>query len=222
MTNERAATITAWLLSLGLWAGAAAGQTGASRTQSADLDPATTDTALAESRSTIERLHRALVEVARPERGLDFDGRFAELKPVVEQTHDLAFIAELTIRRQWATQSAGERSAFVSAFKDLSIATYVTRFAAVHAATFVTRSAEMLDDGRVRVSAEIPRPDQAPVTLEYLLQQDSDTWRIVNILADGVSDLALKRAEYQRLLRAGEDIGGLTTALQREAAELKR
>ncbi len=41
------------------------------------------------------------------------------------------------------------------------------------------------------------------MSFEYLLQQGSGGWRIVNIVADGVSDLALKRAEYQRVLASG-------------------
>jgi len=47
------------------------------------------------------------------------------------------------------------------------------------------------------------RPGEADIPLEYLLQQKDGAWRIINIVADGVSDLALKRAEYQRVLATG-------------------
>ena len=53
------------------------------------------------------------------------------------------------------------------------------------------------------MTAAIVRPDAADVPLEYLLEQRPDGWKIINIIADGVSDLALKRAEYQRVLGGG-------------------
>jgi hypothetical protein len=36
----------------------------------------------------------------------------------------------------------------------------------------------------------------ATTALEYLSQAKGEQWRIISIVADGVSDLALKRAEY--------------------------
>jgi phospholipid transport system substrate-binding protein len=53
------------------------------------------------------------------------------------------------------------------------------------------------------VHASIERASGAAVPLEYVLHEAADGWRIVNIVADGVSDLALKRAEYQRLFGSG-------------------
>ena len=55
--------------------------------------------------------------------------------------------------------------------------------------------------GRAQVQTAIVRPGEADIPLEYLLQQKDGAWRIINIVADGVSDLALKRAEYQRSAR---------------------
>jgi phospholipid transport system substrate-binding protein len=53
-----------------------------------------------------------------------------------------------------------------------------------------------------------------------LLQQDGDDWRIINIVADGVSDLALKRAEYQRLFASG-GIEGLIAEIERQTDRLE-
>jgi len=39
------------------------------------------------------------------------------------------------------------------------------------------------------------------VHLDYVLHRSSRGWRIVNVVADGVSDLALKRVEYTAVLR---------------------
>ena len=58
--------------------------------------------------------------------------------------------------------------------------------------------------------------------MEYLLQQEGAAgWRIINIVADGVSDLALKRAEYQRILSTGS-IDTLITELEAQTERLRQ
>ena len=60
---------------------------------------------------------------------------------------------------------------------------------------------------------------QADVSLGYLLRAGRQGWRIINIVADGVSDLALKRAEYQRVFASG-GIDGLVAELEQQTQRL--
>jgi phospholipid transport system substrate-binding protein len=166
----------------------------------------------------VETLHAALVDAASA--GLSLDERFAELLPVVRATHDLPYIAELTIRRQWQEIDAEQRQAFTEAFERLSAMTYAARFGAATADTFEIAGSEAVAGGRIQVRASIVRPDADDISMDYLLHQRKGSWRIVNILADGVSDLALKRAEYQRILGDGS-IEDLIDHLEDEAAKLR-
>ena len=72
---------------------------------------------------------------------------------------------------------------------------------------------------RARVATAVARAGQPDVTLEYLLQQRDRGWQIINIVADGVSDLALKRAEYQRVFASG-GIAGLIAELENQTQRL--
>jgi phospholipid transport system substrate-binding protein len=100
--------------------------------------------------------------------------------------------------------------------------TYAARFKTVGADTFRAVTPGTADTaGRVQVATAIARASQPDVSLEYLLQQDETGWRIVNIVADGVSDLALKRAEYQRLFASG-GIEGLLAELEQQTEALKK
>jgi phospholipid transport system substrate-binding protein len=40
------------------------------------------------------------------------------------------------------------------------------------------------------------------VQFNYLLRQNKNDWRIINIIVDGVSDLAVRRAEYASILKS--------------------
>jgi phospholipid transport system substrate-binding protein len=166
----------------------------------------------------VAALHDALIRAAAA--AVDRAARFEQLAPVVNETHDLPYIAELTIRRRWRDLETNQREAFVEAFRELSIMTYAARFAEVGPNAFSIEATEHESAQQARVRAQIRPAEGAPVPLEYLLRKDADgAWRIVNILADGVSDLALKRAEYQRILASGT-IDDLIADLREQARRL--
>jgi phospholipid transport system substrate-binding protein len=170
--------------------------------------------------ATVTTLHSGLIALAEEAPGATVDERYAALEPLIAATHDLPYIAEFALRRQWSDLAEADRARFVEAFERLSIMTYAARFANVGPQAFKPVSVAPPDGARTLVSTAIARPGDSDVTLEYLLQHGAEGWRIVNIVADGVSDLALKRAEYQRLLAAGS-IDTLIAELGAQAERLR-
>jgi phospholipid transport system substrate-binding protein len=171
--------------------------------------------------ATIATLHGGLVELSKGAPRATLEERYAALEPLIDATHDLPYIAEFALRRQWPALSAADRERFVAAFERLSVMTYASRFKDVKPATFKsTAPATPADSGRMQVKTSIARANSADVTLEYLLEQREGGWKIINIVADGVSDLALKRAEYQRILANGT-LDDLIKELDAQTARLK-
>ncbi len=172
--------------------------------------------------ATVESLQQGLISAASQRPDATLEERYRLLEPVVVATHDLSYIAEFALRRQWSSLSEPDRQRFVAAFQRFSVMTYAARFNSVGENTFRAITAEPADaSGRARVSTAVAREGQADVTLEYLLQQSEHGWRIINIVADGVSDLALKRAEYQRVFASG-GIEGLIAELEAQTQRLSR
>jgi len=170
--------------------------------------------------ATITSLQQGLIAVAREQSNASLDERYRALEPLIIATHDRPYIAEFALRRQWASLAEPDRQRFVAAFQRLSVMTYAARFKAVGPDTFRTVTAAAADSsGRVQVATAVARAGQADVSLGYLLQQDAMGWRIINIVADGVSDLALKRAEYQRVFASG-GIDGLVAELEQQTERL--
>jgi len=173
------------------------------------------------SLDTIKTLQATLVDSARRLGKAPVAERYRALEPAIVKTHNLPYIAEFALRRQWPMLTDGERQRFVAAFQRLSVMTYAARFGNVAPDAFRPLEARMPDaNGREQVTTAIKRDGQPDVSLEYLLQQDGDDWKIINIVADGVSDLALKRAEYQRLFASG-GIEGLIAELERQTDRLE-
>jgi phospholipid transport system substrate-binding protein len=185
-------------------------------------EPVATDTPVA----TIESLYQGLVALARDRPRAALAERYGVLEPLIEQTHDLPYIAEFALRRQWPALSEPHRARFVAAFERLSVTTYATRFEHVTADTFkinggAANAAGAAEQARAEVGTAITRPGERDLPLEYLLQQKDGAWRIINIVADGVSDLALKRAEYSQVLASGS-IDDLIKHLDEQTAQLER
>lgn len=171
--------------------------------------------------ATIATLHRGLVDLTAAKPNATVEERYRALVPLIEATHDLPYIAEFALRRQWPMLSAADRERFVAAFERLSVTTYASRFKNVTAATFKsTGGATAADNGRMQVATMVARANAADVSLDYLLQQRDGSWKIINVVADGVSDLALKRAEYQRILASGT-LDDLIKELDAQTARLQ-
>lgn len=170
--------------------------------------------------ATIATLQQGLISLARDRPGAAILDRYRALEPIIVATHDLPYIAQFALRRQWSGLAEEDKQRFIAAFQRLSVMTYAARFATVGPGTFrPATSGEPDASGRVQVATAVARAGEPDITLEYLLQQDAQGWRIVNIVADGVSDLALKRAEYQRLYTSGA-LEGLLAELAAQTERL--
>lgn len=197
--------------------GLAAGLLGAVLAANAAEPEMATDTPGA----TIATLQRGLIAVAREQPKATIDERYRALEPLILATHDLPYIAEFALRRQWGSLNEIDRQRFIAAFQRLSVMTYAARFTNVGPETFrAATQGPLAESARAQVSTAIARAGAADVSLEYLLQQGTAGWRIINVLADGVSDLALKRAEYQRVLASGS-LETLIAELEAQTARLR-
>ncbi len=184
----------------------------------AGQDPLPPD-ACVDPRACIETLHQGLVNLSGSAAERNLEVRYARLEPLISTTHDLAYIARVAVRRHWSGFSVEEQEAFVEAFSRLSVMTYASRFVTLSDDTF--RILEVNESGtdRAQVVASISREPQPDIPMEYLLQESAGSWRIVNVIADGVSDLALRRAEYQRILADGS-ADDLIAELERQIEDL--
>ncbi len=172
--------------------------------------------------ATVQSLQRGLIDVAQQSPQATVDERYQALEPLIVGTHDLPYIAEFVLRRQWPMLGEADRARFIATFRRLSVMTYAARFANVGPETFrAVASADATESGRAQVTTGIARAGGTDVPMEYLLQQGSGGWRIINIVADGVSDLALKRAEYQRILATGS-LDTLIAELEAQTERLRQ
>lgn len=168
--------------------------------------------------ATVERLTRQILSIdarfgVRGETA--FAARHAAYAPLIDATHDLLFMARLTVRRQWHTFDPEQRTRFIDAFRELTITAYAARYRGLDGVRFASTEARSMPRGRVEIRTTLIDPADDDVRFSYVLHATDDGWRIVNITADGVSELALKRGQFSRVLADG----GAAALLERLAVE---
>jgi len=155
---------------------------------------------LGAGKGVVEKFHAELLQVMIQSDSLGFSGRVDALVPVLMETFDFATIARIVTGQHWKNLDDHQRSKFIAIFGDLSAATYASNFDGFSGENFETIGVEE-KRGNILVRTLIQRIDDEPVTLDYLLRRNDGIWRIVNVIANGVSDLSLKRADYTAVLK---------------------
>ncbi|MEO0424552.1 MAG: ABC transporter substrate-binding protein [Pseudomonadota bacterium] len=181
----------------------------------AQQEPASTPSAVVETLQGTLLAYMRSASTAESRQDLDVTA----LDQAVLASHDFAYISRIVLGRTWRELEDADRARFVERFTALSLATYASRFAEFAGERFDINDESDGSFGQRRVSAELITAEKSH-SFDYLLRQSDEQWRIVNIIVDGVSDLALKRAEYSTLISAG-GFEGLLEALDRQRSALE-
>ena len=104
------------------------------------------------------------------------------------------------VGKQWEELSPEQQARLEKAFSQLSISAYAHNFKDYNGETFTFISEEETGRGGVVMHTNLHIPGEKDVKFDYMMKKKDDGWRIINIIADGVSDLALKRSEYTSVL----------------------
>lgn len=153
-------------------------------------------------REVVETLNRALLDTLRHARELGFEGRYRKLAPVIDAAYDLPAIARVAIGSEWDKLSPAQRNGYLERFRKDTIATYAQRFDGYGGQRFEIVGEREVAAGRHEVNTVIVGGDTEPTPINYTLAQSDGRWRIINVVARGVSELALKRSQYLAVLRS--------------------
>ncbi len=158
------------------------------------------------AKQVIEDFQGQLISVMKEGKALGFQGRYDKLDAVVKKTHDLPKIARIVVGKQCEELTPDQQTKLEDAVSRLSVSAYAYNFKDFSGETFSFISEEETGRGGVVIHSNLKIPGDRDVKFDYMMKKKDDTWQIINIIADGVSDLALKRSDYTSVLtREGFD-----------------
>ena len=158
------------------------------------------------AKQTVDKLNSVIIEAMKNAKQLGYKGRYAKFDPVIKETHDFVAIAQIALGSHWKTLNDEQKNAFIDRLTELSIATYAAQFNGYSGESFKYDSEQGMKSNRITLRYQLIAPKEKPVVFEYVLGQSNGQWAIINIVVDGISDLALKKAQYTSVIeREGFD-----------------
>ena len=170
-----------------------------------------------EASNAVEQLQETILKIMKGGEEWGYKQRYKIINPVVEKTHDLQIIARITAGRYWKKMTPEEQEKFTTTFSELSHSTYAGRFNSYSGEKFSLISEKSMKRNRKLVQTRFIKADGEEIRFNYILHQNNDQWKIINIIINGVSDLALKRTEYSSIFKKN----GYRTLIEKLRIQIK-
>ena len=161
---------------------------------------------------TVSEFQNTLTKVLKEKH---YESKLSLLLPSVSKLFAVDTIARISFgTRSWKLLNDNERKAFQTLTTNLIASTYAARFKEFKDQKFEINESISLRKNRYAVKTQLFSGEVA-VSLEYHLQNKDSAWQIYDIVANGVSDLNLKRSAYGKTL-AEIGFSGLVDDIKKE------
>jgi phospholipid transport system substrate-binding protein len=169
----------------------------------------------------IGQLYTTLLDTMKNAEKLGLDGRRQKLAPAIDAAYNLPLMARLSVGPQWKDLSPEEQKRFVASFRELTLTTYAARFDGFSGEKLIVEPQSQDVQGGKIVHTKIVKSNGEPIQLNYLMRQDGDAWKIIDVYLKGtVSELATRRSEFSSVLRR-EGAQALLEVMDRKIAEAR-
>jgi len=147
-------------------------------------------------REMVTSLHDALIASMKAGEKVGFQKRYNQLAPTINAAFDMDLVARLVLGAHWSSLEPDQQKQFTQTLRRFTIANYASRFDKYSGQSFTIQSVKEQRPNLQVVRATLTVNPEKKHQFDYQLRESDNRWRIVNVAVDGVSDLAMKRAQY--------------------------
>ncbi len=172
--------------------------------------------------AAINQLYAALLAVMKQAKALSFDGRYAQLAPVIERVFDLGLMTRIAVGPTWPQIPADQQQRLTQSFIRFTVSEYAGRFDGYDGERFEVDPATQPNPNGVIVQSRLVKSNGEAVALNYLMHRGvGGGWQIIDVYLKGtISELATRRSEFAGALQSsGAD--GLARSLDQRSAALR-
>lgn len=139
--------------------------------------------------------------------------RFREL---LNENFAVKTIGRWVLGRYWKRASKDQQTEYLQLFEDLIVTTYVDRFEAYSNEEIIVSKAEAGTGRDLLVKTTISRPSGGhPVKVSWRVRPRDDSFKIVDVVVEGVSMGQTQRSEFASVIRRnGGTVEGLLSKLR--------
>jgi phospholipid transport system substrate-binding protein len=153
--------------------------------------------------SQVQTLTDSLLKSMRAGTTISMAERYKQLQPVIEQVFAMPLVTRLAVGPEWANFQPDQQKALIGAYTRFTVANYAHNFHDFDGQKFeIDDNVLSRGDDKVVRTRIIPSHD-VPVSLLYRMHEVDGTWRVIDVISDGVSQLALRRSDFAAAIAAG-------------------
>jgi phospholipid transport system substrate-binding protein len=153
--------------------------------------------------SPVQILTDSLLKSMRAGTTISMTERYRQLQPVIEQVFAMPLVTRLAVGPEWANFPADQQKALIAAYTRFTVANYAHNFHDFDGQKFeIDDNVLTRGDDKVVRTRVIPSHD-VPVSLLYRMHEVDGSWRVIDVISDGVSQLALRRSDFAVAIAAG-------------------
>jgi len=156
------------------------------------------------------------------DKNTDMAAKRARFDELLSDTFDMEGIGRFLLGRYWRLATPEDRDAYLKAFKESIVYTYTARFDEYAGQKLVVDGSR--EDGQFTlVNTRIVDPNGgADVKVEWRLIRQGDSFKVVDVVIEGVSMSVTQRQEYASVIQSnGGEVKALIKALNERMARLK-
>ena len=151
----------------------------------------------------VQQLCDALIDVMKNAKALGIQGRYEKLKPVIEQTFDLADMTKYSVGPVWNTMSPQDQKALQEAFERYTLANYAANFDGYDGEKFVVDpAAQVRGTDKIVTTKLVAKSETHP--LAYKMRQLGGSWRVLDVYYENsISQITKQRSDFGSTVSSG-------------------
>ncbi len=128
------------------------------------------------------------------------DQQIADISAEIESVFDFQELSRRTLGKQWKKMSAEQQTEFVKLFTELLQGVYADRLLAYSDQKILFDKEIMIKKGRAEVQSYLQTSDGTKIPLFYRLTDKSGSWKVYDVIIEGVSMVKNYRTQFRDIL----------------------
>lgn len=150
------------------------------------------------------------------------EDRRQAFRQLLTEGFDVQRIGRFVLGRYWLKASDKQRADYIALFEDTIVTTYSRQLEAYSGEMLAVEGVRQQDEKTALVRSRIQRKEGGPILVDWRLMRADASWRIVDVVVEGVSMALTQRSEYAAVIRgSGGQIDGLLAKLREKNEQVK-
>ena len=143
-----------------------------------------------------------------------------KIRGLLTRYFDLPRAGRITLGRHWRRATEEERAEYGLLFKDYVVVSISRRMEGFAPDTLEIIGARTINDAETVVETRIDNPGSGAVRVNWSLVKTVESWRVLDVAIEGVSQVLTQRNEFDAVIRAGGGMAALLERLREQTAAL--